>query len=65
MNEDGIDTNEVEKSLREKDFDSAYLIPLILSHGFGSNSQKDGIKEVPKIGSHKRGDRKKYSVIGP
>ena len=27
MHEDGIDTNEVEKSLREKDFDFAYLIP--------------------------------------
>ncbi|ATI52906.1 PLP-dependent aminotransferase family protein [Bacillus cereus group sp. BfR-BA-01445] len=27
MNEDGIDTNEVEKSLCEKEFDFAYLIP--------------------------------------
>ena len=27
MNEDGIDTNQVEKSLREKEFDFAYLIP--------------------------------------
>lgn len=30
MNDDGIDTNEVEKSLREKDFDFAYLILLII-----------------------------------
>ena len=47
MHEDGIDTNEVEKSLREKDFDFAYLIPSYHNPtGIVTSSEKNGIDEV-------------------
>ena len=46
MNEDGIDTNEVEKSLREKILIFAYLIPSYHNPTGIVTSSENGIDEV-------------------